>query len=150
MIRFIAAACVVVAFALPAQAQETEVAQATITDADTVTAFAIKSGRLALTSTAHPGANYLPDGPYTNEGGTKIVFVDGSLVRVERTSGSITDIMTMRTNRQKMVILTPATNALMQVADMNLPSGTFRSEDGRTLISVMSGKPVAFVLAPTQ
>jgi hypothetical protein len=109
-----------------------------------VTAFAVKSGKIALSSATTTKPVFLPDGAYTNEGGTVIVIVDGVIVRIEREAGEATFIESVRLNRDHQIMLTPGTNALMQVTDMRLPSGTFRSADGKSSMSVVQGRPTSF------
>ncbi|HUQ48957.1 MAG TPA: hypothetical protein VM053_12055 [Gemmatimonadaceae bacterium] len=111
-----------------------------------VTSYAVKSGKIALSSAMSPKPVFLPDGTYTNDGGTVIVIVDGVIVRLERDGGEATFIESVRTNRDKQIMLTPSTNALMQVTDMRLPSGTFRAADGKSSFSVVMGRPTAFNL----
>jgi len=109
-----------------------------------VTTFAVKSGKIALSSAASSKPAFLPDGTYTNEGGTILVIVDGLIVRLQRDSGEATEIGSVRMNRDRVIMLTPSTNALMQVTDIRLPSGTFKSADGKSSVSVVMGRPTAF------
>jgi hypothetical protein len=111
-----------------------------------VTAFAVKSGKIALSSATNPKPVFLPDGTYTNEGGTVLAIVDGVITKLERDGGEATFIESVRMNREKQIMLTPGTNALMQVTDMRLPSGTFRSADGKSSLSVIQGRPTAFTV----
>ncbi len=112
-----------------------------------VTSYSVKSGRLMLSSLAHPKAVSLPDGKYINDAGLILVLLDGSVARVQFGDDGIRDITNTRTNRQKIVVLTPSTNALMAVADMTLPSGVFKSEDGKTSFTVVAGRPTAFTIS---
>jgi hypothetical protein len=111
-----------------------------------VTAFSVKSGKIALSSAANQGPAYLPDGTYTNENNTIIVILDGRIARLQTSSDAITEIALVRVNRQRVIMLTPSTNALMEVKDITLPSGTFRSEDGASSVTVVAGRPTAFTL----
>lgn len=111
-----------------------------------VTAYAVKSGKIALSSAANPKPVFLPDGTYTNESGTILVILEGVLTRLQQSTGEITEINSVRKTRQDVIVLTPSTNALMQVTDIKLPSGTFRSEDGRSSITVVAGRPTAFTI----
>lgn len=111
-----------------------------------VTTFSVRSGKIALSSAAHPEPAYLPDGTYTNESNTIIVILNGVIARIQTSSGEITEIASVRMNRQRVIVLTPSTNALMQVTDIKLPSGTFKSEDERSSITVLAGRPTAFTL----
>jgi hypothetical protein len=111
-----------------------------------VTAFSVRDGKIALSGAVNRGPAYLPDGTYTNESNTIIVIRDGVIVRVQTSSGEITEISAIRMNRQSVIMLTPSTNALMQVSDIKLPSGTFKSGDGRSSITVVAGRPTAFTL----
>ena len=113
-------------------------------DANAVTSYAVKSGRLAIATHGQPKAAILPDGVYTNGSGTSIVIVDGTITRIQSGSGAITEISNVRLNRQRIVVLTPSTNALMAVADMTLPSGDFKSEDGRIAFRIAAGRPTTF------
>lgn len=151
MIRMLQLACVsVVVGASAAYAQAPSPAAAAdqpdSSAQNAVTTYSVKSGKIALSSTANPKAAFLPDGTYTNESGTIIVILDGVIVRIQRDSGEITEISSVRVNRDRVIMLTPSTNALMQVADIRLPSGTFKSEDGRSSITVVVGRPTAFTL----
>ena len=49
-----------------------------------VTSYAMRSGKLALSSAANPGPVFLPDGTYTSEAGTIVVIVDAIINRVQR------------------------------------------------------------------
>jgi hypothetical protein len=111
-----------------------------------VTAVSIKSGKLALSSAANPGPVFLPDGAYTNESNTTIVFLDGRILRVEHGSGTVDQVGSVRIQRDR-VMLTPSVRALMAVSPFALPSGTFRSQDGNTWFKVESGRPTEFALA---
>ena len=110
-----------------------------------VNIYAMKSGRLMLSSTANPGPVTFPDGTYTNESGTIIVFLDGSITRLQR-GERITEVSNMRLNRQKLLILTPSTNALMTVSDITLPSGIYKSPDESTWLKIVVGRPAEFVI----
>ena len=81
-----------------------------------------------------------------NESNTVMVMLNGVIVRIESSSGQVTEISSVRMNRQRVITLTPSTNALMQVNDIRLPSGTFTSADGRSSITVVAGRPTAFTL----
>ncbi len=146
-------ACVTVLFAasnLHGQAQAAAPAAApAILDSATqyvVTEYSVKSGKIVLSSAANPIPTYMPDGTYTNESNTIIVILEGAVVRVQSEAGSITEIASVRMTRQRIITLTPSTNALMQVTDIRLPSGTFTSEDGRSSITVIQGRPTAFTI----
>lgn len=110
-----------------------------------VTAVSIKSGRLALSSASNPGPVFLPDGAYSNGSGTVLVLLDGRIIRVEYGSGNVSQVASMRVQRDK-VMLTPPVSALMSVSPFQLPSGTFTSQDGAHALTVMSGRPTAFVI----
>lgn len=151
MIRMLQLACVCVMLGASAAYAQTPspAAAADAPDSSTqnvVTTFSVKSGKIALSSAANPKAAFLPDGTYTNESGTIIVILDGVIVRIQRDSGEATEISSVRVNRDRVIMLTPSTNALMQVTDIRLPSGTFKSEDGRSSITVVVGRPTAFKL----
>lgn len=141
----------VVAAASAAYAQEPLPAAApAMLDSSTrnvVTAFSVRSGKIALSSAANPGPAYLPDGTYTNENNTIIVILDGRIARIQTSSGAITEISSVRVNRLHGILLTPSTNALMAVSDITLPSGTFKSEDGASSVTVVAGRPNAFTLS---
>jgi hypothetical protein len=108
-----------------------------------VTAVAIKSGRLTLSSAANPGPVVLPDGAYKGDGGTTLVILDGRLTRVEYASGTVVDVASVRVRDQR-VIVTPGTTALVQVTPFPLPSGTFANQNGGASIKVVSGRPTEF------
>ena len=112
-----------------------------------VTTFSVKSGKIVLSSALHPQATYLPDGTYTNDGGLIFVIADGVISRLQQPTGEIIPIASVRKSRQGLITLTPATDALMQVSDIKLPSGVFRSEDGKSSITVVVGRPTAFTIA---
>lgn len=142
--------CLVAAAASAAHAQAPLPAAApAMLDSSTqnvVTEFSVRSGKIALSSAANPGPAYLPDGTYTSENNTIIVILEGRIVRLQRSTGEITEISSVRVNRLHGIMLTPSTNALMAVSDFTLPSGTFKSEDGRSSITVVAGRPTAFTL----
>ena len=111
-----------------------------------VTSFSVKSGKIVLSSAANPGKSYLPDGTYSTDEGAVLVIVDGRISRFQRASGEMVEISNVRLTRLGLLALTPSTNALMAVSDFNLPSGTYKSEDGRSSLSVVAGRPTAFIL----
>jgi hypothetical protein len=154
MIRIVALAIVLSAItAADVSAQTPSPAPVTDSAADpalrnAVTTYAMRSGKLALSSAANPGPVFLPDGTYTSEAGTIVVIVDGIINRVQRGTGEITEISNVRLNRQKLITLTPSTNALMAVSDFTLPSGTYKSEDGLSSLTVVVGRPTEFTLPP--
>jgi hypothetical protein len=113
---------------------------------DSVTAYSIRSGRLMLSNRANTKPVALPDGAYTNEAGVIIVFVNGRVSRVQESTDKITEIASARLNRNRMVTLTPSTSALMAVSEVILPSGTFTSDDRRTSVTIVFGRPTAFRL----
>lgn len=118
-----------------------------------VTTFAVKSGKIALSSASNPKPVFLPDGTYKNESGTVIAIVDGVIAKIERDGGEATFIETVRMNRDRQILLTPSTTALMQVADIRLPSGTYTSVEGQASFSVVMGRPTSFTVpakAPEQ
>ena len=110
-----------------------------------VTAVSIKSGRLALSSASNPGPVYLPDGAYSNGSGTVLVLLDGRIIRVEYGAGTVSQVASMRYQRDR-VMLTPPVTALMSVSPFPLPSGTFTSQDGAHVVTVMSGRPTEFII----
>ena len=115
-------------------------------DPNAVTAYSIRSGKLMLSSKAHPKPVTLPDGAYTNQSDLIIVIVNGRVTRLQESTDKITEIASMRLNRQRVVTLTPSTNALMAVGEFMLPSGTFKSDDGKSSVTIVIGRPTAFML----
>jgi hypothetical protein len=115
-------------------------------DPNAVTAYSIRSGKLMLSSKAHPKPVALPDGAYTNQSDLIIVIVNGRVTRLQESTDKITEIASMRLNRQRVVTLTPSTNALMAVGEFMLPSGTFKSDDGKSSVTIVIGRPTAFTL----
>ena len=111
-----------------------------------VTTFSVKSGKLVLSSAANPGKSNLPDGTYTSDDASIMVIVDGRITRFQRGSGETVEIQNVRVTRLGLIALTPSTNALMAVSDFNLPSGTYKSEDGRSSLTVVAGRPTAFTI----
>ena len=142
MIRMpgLAATCIVVA--MNASGAQTP-APADSLRPNEVTAVSIKSGKLALSSSANPGPVFLADGAYKNESNTIIVIVDGRVIRVEYGSGTVSRVASMRVQNER-VMLTPPVIALMSVSPFPLPSGTFTSHDGGHWFKVMSGRPTEF------
>ena len=140
-IRGIAAALFMFAASMGAQTPEA----VDSTRPNDVTAMSIKSGRLALSSTANPGPVYLPDGAYKNGSGTVLVLLDGRIIRIEYGAGRVSPVASTRIQRRQ-VMLTPPVTALMSVSPFPLPSGTFTSEDGGSVITVMSGRPTEFTI----
>jgi hypothetical protein len=112
-----------------------------------VTAVSIKSGKLALSSTANPGPVFLADGAYANEQNTVIVVLHGRIVRIEYASGTVTQVASIRMQKER-VMLTPPVVALMAVSPFPLPSGMFRSQDGVSSLRVVGGSPTAFTVPP--
>ena len=118
-------------------------------DSTAVTAFSMKSGRIALSSLANPGMTYLPDGTYTSDAGTVIVILDGKISRLQR-NNEVTEIASVRVHRLHGIMLTPNTNALNAVSEITMPTGMFVSADGSSSITVISGRPTRFIIpAPT-
>lgn len=116
-------------------------------DLHTVTTFSVKSGRIALSSAANPGPVYLPDGTYTNDSNLIIVILEGRIARIQTSADAITEISSVRMNRNHVITLTPATSALMAVTEFTLPSGLFKSEDGLTSFTIVAGRPIAFTVS---
>ena len=115
-------------------------------DPNAVTAYAIRSGKLMLSSRANPKPAAIPDGTYKNQADLIVVILNGRVTRIQETTDKITEIASMRLNRQKLVTLMPSTNALMAVNELLLPSGTFTSEDSKASFTVVFGRPTAFSL----
>jgi hypothetical protein len=138
---------VITASIAPAQTEAPAMPDTALANRDSVTAYAIRSGRLMLSSKANPKPVALPDGAYTNEAGVIIVFVNGRITRVQETTDKITEIGSARLNKNRLVTVTPSTNALMAVSEFILPSGTFTSEDRRSSVTIVFGRPTAFSLA---
>jgi hypothetical protein len=137
--------CVLAIAARTAHAQAPTVVEPP--DSSAVTSFSIKSGKIVLSSLKNPGKDYLPDGTYTNEGGTIIVILDGKIVRLQRGDpAEITEIASVRLNPRHGIQLTPNTNALMAVSEITLPTGTYTSEDGASSMRVVSGTPRMFTI----
>jgi hypothetical protein len=151
MLRRAAILASVTASAISAQTSSpADVSGTTMQDSATlnaVTEFSVRSGKLALSSAANPGPVYMPDGTYTNQADLIIVIFNGHITRVQESSGGITEISSIRLNRQRVIRLTPSTNALMAVSDMPLPSGTFKSADGQASFTIVYGRPTAFTLS---
>jgi hypothetical protein len=123
-------------------------ADSAVTEPNAVTTYAIRSGRLMLSSKANPKPTPMPDGTYTNQADLILVFLDGRVTRVQESTDRIMEIASMHLNRQKLVKLMLSTNALMAVSEMTLPSGTFKSHDGLSSVTIVFGRPTEFILAP--
>ena len=137
---------VITSSASAAQTEASALPDTAAANRDSVIAYSIKSGKLMLSSKANPKPVSLPDGAYTNEADVIIVFVNGRVTRVQESTDKITEIESARLNKNKLVTLTPSTNALMAVSEIILPSGTFTSEDRRTSVTIVFGRPTAFTL----
>jgi hypothetical protein len=74
------------------------------------------------------------------------VILEGVIARLQREQADPIEIASVHLGRDKVIMLVPGTNALMQVADIRIPSGTFRSADGLSSIKVLSGHPISFTL----
>jgi hypothetical protein len=154
MVRLLRRAFIFAAIAAHAVSAQTPspvpVPDTTIKDPATqnvVTGFSIRSGKLALSSAANPGPVFLPDGTYTNGGNTVIVVVNALITRIQESWGAIIEVGSIRINRQRGVRLIPSTNALMTVSDLPLPSGRFKSEDGKNSFTIVAGRPTEFSFA---
>ena len=147
MFRLVAILLVFIASGVSAQTLEPASPDTTSGDPNTVTAYSVRSGKLMLSSRANPKPVTLPDGAYTNQSELTIVFLNGRITRMQEGTDKITEIAAMRLNRDRIVRLTPSTNALMMVNDFTLPSGTFKSEDGLTSVKIVFGRPTAFTLS---
>ena len=99
-----------------------------------------------LSSKANPKPVSLPDGVYKNQSDLVLAILDGRVTRLGESTGEITEVASMRLNKDRLVKLTPSTNALMTVTDITLPSGTFTSEDGRSSVKIVFGRPMAFTV----
>lgn len=143
----LAALMVFTAAAASAQTPAPASPDTTTEDPDAVTEYSIRSGKLMLSSKANPKPAALPDGTYTNPADLILVILDGRITRVQESTDRITEISSMRLNRQRLIMLTPSTTGLMTVNDFTLPSGTFTSEDGKSSITIVYGRPIAFVLS---
>jgi hypothetical protein len=146
VLRLIAILLVSSASAVSAQTEAPASPDTTATDANAVTVFAIRSGRLMLSSKANPKPVVLPDGVYKNQSDLVLAIIDGRVTRIAESTGEITEVASMRLNKDRLVKLTPSTNALMTVTDVTLPSGTFTSEDGRSSVKIVSGRPTMFTI----
>ena len=138
---------VITATVASAQTESPALPDTTTGNPDSVTAYALRSGKLMLSSKANPKPMKLPDGAYTNQAGVIIAVVNGRIARIQESTDKITEIASARLNRNRSVTLTPSTNALMAVSEFVLPSGTFTSEDGRSSVTIVFGRPTAFRLA---
>ena len=132
--------------AVSAQAQPPAAPDTTAADANAVTAYAIRSGKLMLSSKANPKPVALPDGVYKNQSDLVLAILNGRVTRLGESTGELTEIASMRLNKDRLVKLTPSTNALMTVTDITLPSGTFTSEDGRSSVKIVFGRPTEFTI----
>ncbi|MEO8577011.1 MAG: hypothetical protein ABI556_09935 [Gemmatimonadales bacterium] len=147
VLRLVAILWLFTATAVSAQGQSLmSSSDTTAKDLDAVTAYSIRSGKLMLSSKANTKPVALPDGVYTNQSDLTIALLDGRVTRMKESTGQITEIASMRLNKDRLVKLTPATNALMAVTDVTLPSGTFKSEDGLSSVTVVYGRPTAFTI----
>ena len=154
MIRMLSFAALLLAFnAGNVSAQESSYAlpdTAAAEDPNAVTTYSVRSGKLMVSSKANPKPTTLPDGTYTNQSDLIIVILNGRVTRIQESTDRITEIASMRLNRQRLVVLMPSTNALMAVGEVMLPSGTFRSEDGQSSVTIVYGRPAAFTLGASK
>ena len=148
MIRVLRLAIAPLMLSASAVAGQTPSPDAAKADSNAVTEYSIRSGKLMLSSLAAPKPVALPDGVYTNQSDLTIAILGGKVTRIRESTGEITEIASMRLNRDRLVRLMPATNALMAVTEVPLPSGTFKSEDGRNSVTIVFGRPTAFRLSP--
>lgn len=146
-LRFAAFLLVITASLAAGQTQSPPPSDTLAGNLDSVTAYSLRSGKLMLSSKANPKPVTMPDGAYTNEADVIIVFLDGRVTRVQESTDRITEIASARLNRNRLVTLTPSTNALMAVSEIILPSGTFTSEDRRSSVTIVFGRPTAFTLS---
>lgn len=147
MLGFAAFLLVITASLAAGQTQSPPPSDTLAGNPDSVTAYSLRSGKLMLSSKANPKPVTMPDGAYTNEADVIIVFIDGRVTRVQESTDRITEIASARLNRNRLVTLTPSTNALMAVSEIILPSGTFTSEDRRRSVTIVFGRPTAFTLS---
>lgn len=146
LIRLVVTPMIFAASGVSGQAPSAASPDTTTGDPNAVTVYAIRSGKLMLSSKANPKPVAMPDGVYTNQSELTIAILGGRVTRIRESTGEITEFAAMRLNRDRLVKLTPATNALMAVTDVTLPSGTFKSEDGRSSVTVVFGRPTAFII----
>lgn len=147
MLRTIAVLSVLGPGTAAAQTPSASLEDSAVQDSNAVSAYNIRSGKLMLSSKANPKPIALPDGTYANQSGVILVFMDGRVARVQESTDEITEIESMRLNNQRLVRLMPSTNALMAVTEFSLPSGTFTSEDGRNSVTIVFGRPTAFMIS---
>jgi hypothetical protein len=145
--RLVASLSLFTAATVAAQTAAPALSDTAETHPNAVTAYAIRSGKLMLSSRTNPEPVSLPDGTYKNQSDLIVVIMNGRVTRIQETTDRITEISSMRLNRQKLVTLMPSTNALMAVNELLLPSGTFTSEDGKTSFTIVFGRPTAFTLS---
>lgn len=149
IIRRVALLTTISATAVSAQTSGAPPDSANPVSPNAVTSFSIKSGKLLLSSSATPKPVTMPDGTYTSEVQTILVISNGSIVRLQQSTGEIVEVASSRISRQNQIRLTPSTNALNAVSDMPLPTGTFTSDDGQSSITIMLGRPTWFKLPST-
>jgi hypothetical protein len=114
-----------------------------------VTAAAIRYGKLALSTRAHPGANYLPDGTFARvESFSRFVVKGGLIVGRVKLNGEVTPIESIRLD-VGVLKLSPEKTPGMTQTEMILPDGNYKTEDGRTTLTLTGGKPTRFVLPGT-
>ena len=147
MFRLVAVLLLFIASGVSAQTPAPASPDTTTVDPNAVTTYSVRSGKLMLSSSANPKPVTLPDGAYTNQSELIIVFLGGRITRMQEGTDKITEIAAMRLNRDRIVRLTPSTNALMMVNDFTLPSGTFKSEDGLSSVKIVFGRPTEFTLS---
>lgn len=148
LLRLVAIFLGLTASAVSAQTPAPASPDTTAEDANVVTAYSVRSGKLMLSSKANPKPTTLPDGAYTNQSELTIVIVDGRITRLQEGTERITEIGSMRLSRQRLVTLTESTSALMVSAtERTLPSGTFKSEDGRSSVKIVFGRPTEFTIS---
>jgi hypothetical protein len=144
----------VTAGAASSSAQET-VAQPTSTRSidnpdirTAVTAVAIRYGKLAMTSAAHPAPAYLPTAVFKNPNGVSIIVQDGLITKLTLTGGHVFAVTSTRLTPEGSIRLIGVQTGLSAAPEqaLSLADGTYTSIDGKNSLTIVSGRPSRFVL----
>jgi hypothetical protein len=157
-VRLLLAGLASVSAAVSAGAQVESNRTPTTSDSDAksaVTAYAIRYNKLAMSSLAQPGANYIPPGTYKDDKGHVITVVEGrfTLVKVNSAVTVAVETTELTPERQLQLLgrvatttsITPTgTTSSTAGKSFPFPAGSYRSEDGKSTFTVVDGRPTKF------
>ena len=114
-----------------------------------VTAVAIRYGKLAMSTTAVPGPAYLPTTVYKAPNGVSFVVQDGLITKLTPPGGGNVVVTSIRLTSEGVLQLLGAQSGRTAPSPgqlFSLGDGTYTSIDGKSSLTITSGRPSRFVL----